>query len=187
MERAIVISKSPKRALNILNRNATSDLNKSVPKDFVGWVYMYVTKAKPRLAKYPIGYFIDDTPNPYVRKLGKELNGKVVARWWHDEYTKLLYITDRFYDKSYSVSYKELRDMCLDDEQLHKYGNGKDLYAWHIKKLEILEPMELGEFKRFEERTDPFGTNGIHGKLCFYKPLNRVPQSYQYVWAKERV
>ena len=49
MSKSIMISIKSEHVVNILNGKKTLELRKSVPKDFVGWVYIYVTKAKPYL------------------------------------------------------------------------------------------------------------------------------------------
>ena len=44
--KAILLSINPEHALNILNGKKTLELRKRVPKGFIGWVYVYVTKGK---------------------------------------------------------------------------------------------------------------------------------------------
>ena len=48
--KAILLSIRPEHALNILNGDKTLELRKRVPKDFKGWVYVYVTKGGGRLS-----------------------------------------------------------------------------------------------------------------------------------------
>jgi hypothetical protein len=200
MNKQILIFKTPECVLNILNGNATLDLNKTVPKGFKGWVNIYVTKGK----SYPVIYdnkmggyvVVDGKPETILlkyREVMQLLNGKIVARFWFDEYSKFNYNHDEDgylerYD--YGIIYDEISNylskLCLTKLQAEEYGKGKDLYAWHIKKLEIFdEPKELSEFTVFQEKNNPFGTNGIHGKVCFFKPLTKAPKSWQYVWVKE--
>ena len=72
------------------------------------------------------------------------------------------------------------------EEEVINYGKGKDLYAWHIKKLEIFDELKsLSDFykatlyatgeviKEYEKRTNDFS----------YK-LQRPPQSWQYVYVE---
>jgi hypothetical protein len=217
--RSILISVSLEQAQNILNGSQTLLLRKSVPKDFVGWVYMCVTKRKPYLTatkwnsynmqtnekqsgiRYELFNFLDfkyQSLYPHI----SVLNGLVVARWWHDEYTKLVYQNGQgFSDDEYVIIDNEhearllwqdtdfIKKTCLEDEvEISNYGNGKPIYAWHIKKLEIFDkPMELGGFyTKFKD-----GEIIIHNLLnktingIWYKPLDRARQSWQYVWVKE--
>jgi predicted transcriptional regulator len=182
--KSIIISIKPEHALNILNGLKTLELRKSVPKDFVGWVYGYVTK----------GGKLDliDQRNLCVGEVKKEntyallvkpkvlrtLNGTIPFRFWFDEYEEL--------DVSYSAwTYAPLKNqdiikqLCLTSKQIEDYSyNGityKDLYAWHIKKLDIFDkPMALGDFNKIG-----------HEAFTGYFVLTRPPQSWQYVWVRE--
>lgn len=98
MERAIVLSIKPKWAEKILNGEKTIELRKKFPKDFVGWVYLYVTKDKKNpIAQFSFveGWFYkiysDKTCyahgcTAYMKDDG---NGKVVCRFWCDHITQL--------------------------------------------------------------------------------------------------
>jgi len=205
MTKQIVITKTPERALNILNGNATLDLNKSVPKDFTGWVNLYVTRKFPALVDHKLfndwikqempnhkdGERFSTFPKEYdYDYFGSILNGKIVARFWFDEYEKLEYINGQgFTDDEYVILENDnkahllwqdidfIKKTCLEDEvEISNYGKGKDLYAWHIKKLEIFDkPKDLQEFN-------------IEGALKYkgeYLPMHHAPQSWQYVWVKD--
>lgn len=190
MTKAIMISVNPQHALNILEGKKTLELRKSVPKNYVGWVYLYVTKGKPILKQY-----VDDV-----------VNGTIVARWWHDEYEHYPYeiilpqghenFDGEWVDNSiygYFCSNELESGSCLTYEQIKKYGNGKDLYAWHIKRLEIFDkPMLLGEFYKITDDSQ-YGLNyygdvlSIEDNKKYIESLRilKAPQSYQYVWVKE--
>ena len=112
-----MISVRPQEAVNILNANQTLLIRKSMPKDYKGWVNIYVMKYKPYLFTMFTRNFLTDWYADEIKE--RVLNGKVIARFWLEE--------------------------CEND--LEKYGKGKPVYAWHIKKLEIFdEPLELSEF-----------------------------------------
>jgi predicted transcriptional regulator len=204
MTKAILISINPQHALNILRGDKTLELRKSVPKDFVGWVYMYVTKTYPALTKVfevDMGTQVKDgvfytlqtksmiENGAYAFNPFHIINGTIVARWWHDGY---IYYNPFWFESvkdenvkvlDYIVDLRNLEKMCLNYEQINKYGNGKDLYAWHIKRLEIFDkPMELGEFKT----QDIFKYQDDNGNPAFddYFELTKAPQSWQYVWVK---
>ena len=176
----LMITVKPEYLVDILNGNKTLELRTYIPKDFVGWVNVYCGKGKPYL------YKLDDNGNYYITnvKVNNEiyiLNGKVVCRFWFDEHIAYKYYED---DNSYfpkrpqDFGYQAepvLKRLCLTRDEFKAYGNGKDLYAWHIKQLEIFdEPKELGEFQNYyrKEKID-------------YEPLTHAPQKYAYVWGKE--
>jgi len=121
------------------------------------------------------------------------LNGSIPCRFWFDEYIAYKYYAD---DNTYFVKRPQdfgyradevLKRLCLTRDELHTYGKGKDLYAIHIKKLEIFDkPMELGEFYRDWDR---FDTDSNGKEVGWYdigiNPLTKAPQSYQYVYVNE--
>lgn len=194
MSKSLMISIRPKHLVNILNGNKTLELRKNVPKDFKGWVYIYCTKSKPYLGKNHDGNIgLYNIPAfGHFNKSG-DLNGKVVARFWFDEYIAYKYYED---DNSYFAKRPQdfcyhaeevLKRLCLSRDEFKAYGKGKDLYAWHIKKLEIFNtPKSLSDFykanlyatgeviKEYEKRTNDFS----------YR-LQRPPQSWQYIYERE--
>jgi hypothetical protein len=211
MSKAILLSIQSQHALNILNGDKTLELRKRVPKDFVGWVYVYVTKGKPILSKVYEQYKVDDEATYYSIETFQEildkvqshksrisldeLNGLVIMRFWFDEYEEIEYETIDDYSGAledvcmYNQRYEQIvKQSCLDYEIMEEYANGKDIYAWHIKKLEILKPMQLSEFYKdgFEQcEYSPFDyDNDLETCLDRFR-IKRAPQSFQYVWVKE--
>ena len=183
--KAILLSIRPEHALNILNGDKTLELRKSVPKDFVGWVYVYVTKAKPLLV-YDYRYkncFI--TNHKWKDDFS---NGTIPFRFWFDEYETLKFKrhfeTMDFELPTYEAEFDEYlieQKTCLDVNEIWNYGEGKALYAWHIKNLEIFgNPMELSEFRKI-------GRDKIMGKELqnVWGEVKRAPQSWQYVWVND--
>lgn len=199
---AILISIKPEHALNILKGNKTLELRKSIPKGYVGWVYEYVTKSGKRLARFPKGYVLD-----YIKigkskvKLGIELNGTIPFRFWFDEYYEINHFTNNYYymprSRDYhNISYNIVLDkLCLSNEEVGNYGKGKDLYAWHIKKLEIFDkPMQLSEFYKNIDKLDEyqlawFKSNIRKGITTGWEnhQVTKAHQSLQYVWVKEEI
>jgi predicted transcriptional regulator len=195
--KAILMSIRPQYLINILNGNKTRELRKSVPTNFVGWVYLNCTKGKPYLAFESVdyddsfghsatdcGYSIQNNIDDFDKLESEILNGKIVARFWFDEYEtvslqlvdKSGYDEDRLYDyETQKLSIDELLlKTCLEYEELHNYLDNKEYgYAWHIKNLEIFyKPMELSEFAVFDGWE--------------YYELLKAPQSWQYVYIKEK-
>jgi predicted transcriptional regulator len=205
MSKAILMSIKPENLINILNHNKTLELRKSVPTNFIGWVYLYCTKAKPYLAFESVdyddsfghsatdcGYSIQNNIDDFDKLESEILNGKIEGRFWFDEYIKLINIEGQGYkDDDYAIIDNEnqahyvwqdedfFKKSCLEDEvEVSNYGNGKDLYAWHIKNLEIFDkPMELSEFS--------YCMFGKVGNMVYHPNyLSKAPQSWQYVWVK---
>jgi predicted transcriptional regulator len=205
MTKAILISINPQHALNILQGHKTLELRKSVPKGFVGWVYMYVTKSYPALTKVfevDMGTQVKDgvfytlqtksmiENGAYAFNPFDILNGSIVARWWHDGYyyyNPMYFYNTGIKQLDYLVIAEDREALCLEDDDIRKYGNGKDLYAWKISKLEIFDkPMELGEFYKLEPEIMYNNAEGVafkHGGYVYNK-LFKAPQSFQTVWVK---
>ena len=182
--KSIVISINPEHALNILKGDKTRELRKSVPKGFVGWVYGYVTKGKP----YLYNAFGRLGLSNIIHNELDFLNGTIPCRFWFEEYISYKYYAD---DNTYFVKRPQdfgygaegvLKSLCLTRDEFKEYGQGKDLYAWHIKKLEIFDkPMELGEFYTWDiKRWHEDGS----GLFTHWKQVKHPPQSYHYVYVK---
>ena len=185
MSKAIFLSVRPEYVLNILNGDKTLELRKRVPKDFKGWVYLYVTKAEPILCKFNNSYY--DLLSDKFRIINKveKLNSKVVARFSFDEYK----IIERdsagnYYNNNDITNIMKLS--CLGYDQIHEYANGKKhLYAWHIKKLEIFdEPKALSEFYTWNKQK--YLSNPLNIDDGGFKwEVTKAPQSYMYVEVEE--
>lgn len=118
--KSILISIKPYWVEKILNKKKTIEIRKKFPKAYVGWVYIYCTKAKPYMNLWvslteekckkvipSISEWQEDTDvdefmnvefvNKYPKYRGKKitfrpynLNGKVVARFWCDNVTEYI-------------------------------------------------------------------------------------------------
>ena len=195
--KSILLSIKPEHALNILNGIKTLELRKSVPKGYVGWVYGYVTKGKPYITMQSKTQFTLRNDNGYTNVI----NGTIPFRFWFDEYETL--------DVSYSMWFfapkkneSIIKKLCLSAKQIEEYSwkgrTYKDLYAWHIKKLDIFDkPMELIEFYNHSDSYEqcPFPMSLAEEYMTQEerlfnrgsKKLTKAPQSYQYVWVKENI
>jgi len=195
----IMVSVSPMQARDILKDKQTSLLHKSIPKDFVGWVYMYVTKRKPYLHKNQFGYQVyDGNIKSFIEQIYL-LNGKVVARWWHDECEKIPYeiILPLGYENEdgiwvdnsvygYFIGEHINKKSLLGDDEIEHYGNGKDVYAWHIKQLEIFDkPMELKNFYTYKKRGFYYITEMHPYDKEVKVQLTKSPTTWQHVWIKK--
>ena len=208
MTKSLLISIRPQHLLNILNGNKTYEVRKVVPK----WVldkldcgetveaYLYCTKGKPYLINKDMLSEYYELRNVYTQNFTYEiLNGTIPVKVVIDGYK-------RIYHDDYIGRTKEvLKHACISVDEYNDYGNGKDLYALHISKVEILdEVMKLGEFYTSDyvyERSNyvPEIGNRIiseNGKIfATYdiaslswvvqpKPLQRPPQNMMTVWVK---
>lgn len=177
--KAILMSIRPEWVAKILNGEKTIEIRKKFPKDYVGWVYIYVTKDKNQLVRCQEkiwGYY-----KHTKGALKSYFNGKVVARFWCDR------VEEIYFEKGkWGGAWADtLRHSCLTFEELENYlnGKGKDI---HITKLEIFDkPKEIKEFKTH------LGCNkAINCMFCKYyvfkectrpRYLTRAPQSWCYV------
>jgi predicted transcriptional regulator/uncharacterized protein YodC (DUF2158 family) len=202
--KALILSVRPEHAINILNGKKTLELRKSVPKGFKGWVYVYCSKSKPLLWNLDDESGKDFFGSMYVLRTkglvmndmiytGFSINGKVVCRFWFDEYSFMEFFEDDFVvDGAYD--YNQLfqdgvhpKDMCLTNKELEQYGNGKPLYAWHIKNLDIFpKPMQLGELQNYMPKDTKIPEWAITSSWqIHHAPLEKAPHPYMYAWVKE--
>ena len=201
-----MIAVQPRYARLIEKGFKTLEVRKSIPKGFVGWVWLYETEGKRRWVtdelwgdKYPLWIGYEIYSNAYLpKRLITEGRGKIIARWWHDdkEAETIMYAHGfiDIEDKMYYVRNGQLKEMFLTYEELENYGKGKDLYAWKITKLEVFEePMFLEDFYRGTFYDTPFKLSQLKDGEFISKPkwlematIKRPPQSWQYVYAKEK-
>lgn len=182
--------------------------------------YLYCTKPKKRWSVGHMVFFNDElyrTPKGVI-KYGSSvelmaydncdknnyLSGKIPAKVVIDGYHYITYgklspneygfmeKCDTYFPKSVDWV---LKDMCLSQNELNDYGNGKDLYALHISKLEIFDkPMELGDFYNHSDSYEqcPFAMSlaeeyMTQEEILFNrgsKKLTKAPQNMQTVWVK---
>ena len=87
--KAILLPINPEHAYNIIKGRKTLELRKRVPKDFVGWVYVYVTKGKRLSVVHD-----DENGKTYYylnSHWGRSLNQDIPFRFWFDDYTFMKY------------------------------------------------------------------------------------------------
>jgi hypothetical protein len=179
--KALLLSVKPEHAYNILNGKKTLELRTWIPKNYKGWVYVACSKAKPYLYEL-YNRFLTSNERQDYDGFPTLLNGKVVCRFWFDDYSFMEFFEDDFViDGAYD--YNQLfqdgvhpKDMCLTNKELEQYGKGKPLYAWHIKRLEIFpKAKELGEFAKLRK--------SMKQENKYY--LTKAPQKMAYVFVKE--
>ena len=191
--KAILISIRPQWVAKILNGEKTIEIRRKFSKDYVGWVYIYVTKGKLNLV-YDQDY--DDKNQTW--KKGKyelvdygdkySLNGKVVARFWCDKVDDYVYGHKWSWkvgapmwgaDNSYE---KILKDACLTDNELRAYADELSFSAIYITKLEIFnEPKDISESLVYSHTIDGVNEQNKPQKYKVLKHLARAPQSWCYI------
>lgn len=181
--KAILMSIKPKYVAKILNGEKTVEIRKRFPKDYVGWVYIYHTKAKNS----------NEWLIPTAAKWTKEndCSGKVVARFWCDKVEEIACVSNGIGTCAYlfANTYNDIRKAsCLNTQDLISYLgaklNGEIVgKAIHITKLEIFDkPKELSEFETTKQQCVDIGQiQQIFQNI----PLTKAPQSWQYIEVEE--
>lgn len=126
MEKQLMISMKAEYALAILQKKKTLELRNWLPKDFIGWVNVYITKARPH-------YY-----------------GKVIFKFWFENYEEINTLNKE----------EVLKKSCVSEEELKKYEKG---YAWHINKLKVFN---------FSKTLEDFNLNKAPQK-CAYVYVNK--------------
>lgn len=169
MNKALMIAMQPQHVVNVLNGDKDRELRTWIPKDYVGWVYVYVTKCKPYLVDFREESMMEQKYELFHNKknvLGilknKVVNGLVAFRFWFDEYEEITLDDNLEICTNETTHEALLTQSCVDYNNLNNYfmnENGDVFgYAWHIKKLEIFDdPKELSEFYK---RIDGLDENG---------------------------
>lgn len=130
-EKSILMSIQPQWVAKILNGEKTIEVRKRFPKDFVGWVYIYCTKAKPYIC-------IDDEGIIYKWKERTDdmLNGKIVAKFWCDKVEA--------YSHDDTIRTSTIEKTCLTSHELWLYAGDKEACFIHIDHLCVFdEPVEF--------------------------------------------
>lgn len=196
MIKVILLSIQPQYTKNIKLEIKKAELRKTIPKYFIGWVLIYETLGKTRYVnsdelwglKYP-EYYDQGLISGKGRKITQG-RGAVIGRFWFNEYIELVaprnpsgIKLNKYYPYTeesvdHTVDWEE-KYIGLTNKQIYEYGQGKTIYAWRIKDLEIFdEPMEL--FELWKNVTFGYDVSKLVG------PLERPPQSWQYVYVKEQ-
>lgn len=112
-------------------------------------------------------------------------NGVYKVNGWHEGIS--FERNDKYIDTM--LNNNNLKEMCLTAQELFDYiGVGKHLYGLHISDLKIYDkPRELSEF-HIKKTCNSCKKSGYESTACVYDedckvpmPINRAPQSWQYV------
>lgn len=165
--KSIILSVSPQEALNILNGKQTALLRKRVPKGFVGWCYLYVSKGEHLVRPRLIGNSKVRLTSPNFDHSGYDnLNSTIPARfWWEDAeqikseivYNGVLGLDYRYnvYWGSFGLEKDEFENYIGEPINEIKGITDYKAYFIQVKNLEIFdEPKVLGEFKKYASEKD---------------------------------
>ena len=170
----IMLSVQPQWLAKILNGEKTVEIRKTAPKlqdvEKVE-VYCYCTKRKPfvyYMMRRMFSFFKRVESDEWIPK-----NGKVACKFTLE---KVEWVRPRFNGNEWVYWDDILGGACIDNDELTAYlGYQECGYAWHIDNLVIFDkPMELKQFGTWDAKR--WHENGTH-----WFPLNRAPQSWQYV------
>lgn len=157
--KAVLISIQPKWCEFIASGKKTVEVRKTKPKLEIPFkCYIYCTQGKG----------ITDNYRLENNDLG---NSKVIGEFVCDNIAK---------------GTSQLGS-CLSMQEISKYANGKEIYAWHISDLVIYDkPKELREFKPYNRTEDDCKFSNLGYAIpkcedCHECYVKRPPQSYMYV------
>ena len=216
MNKVIILSIQPRWLEKILNGEKTIEIRKSMPKcDYPIDVYLYCTYGQLLVWDNDdilgfCGHYLAGEKVNSKRGYGNQANGKIVAKFTLNKVDKINNCGSCFEIANESYAYTNAigNRSCLDFNDMKKYLNNGNGYAWHIDNLEIFDkPMELREFYRnnFDEDEAKHCNCGKHceyedydlqehcgicnidydGANCPFVRVQRPPQSWCYAYLEE--
>lgn len=178
--KAILISIKPRFVKDILKGLKSLEIRKTFPQcELPVDVYIYCTQnqgKKNRLSCIKTdlsnGKTVDET----------QLNGKVVAKFTLNDVRQIYTINyNTFYEyKPVDMTPAHLEERgCVSQLEIDHYLHKKKGYAWCIENLEIIEPMQISDFKvKHYPQFAGLVKNTTHYEL---QPLTKAPQSWCYI------
>jgi len=142
-------------------------------------VLIYVTKAGPFLFEdrnpnhETFGRFLlSEHSDPFERgEDDQDLNGLVSFSCECEEVLSLPLMDCQLAidGRNFPIPYQSfLKRSGLSEAELHLYGEGKNLYAFHFENLKVIE--------------HPYPINGLYSDPDCTKPLKRAPQSWGFAY-----
>ena len=170
--KSVMLSIKPRYCEMIASGKKTMEVRKTRPKLETPFkCYIYCTKPKNNAEVLWTG------AEQVIGKVSDQSNGKVIGEFVCDGI--ILMADSGVYFAS--ITDYDVTGCCLNYRELHKYGNGKNLYGWHISDLVIYDkPKELSEFYKHDNTYDnAFGW--VFEDRPKKVPIKRPPQSWCYV------
>lgn len=185
--KSVLISIQPQWCELIASGKKTIEVRKSASKEVPFKAYIYMTHNGNKFIKKI------QTSKDYdiYTEINYKIAGKIIGEFICDRVIK--YEEHIEEGGLYYTLENDFNEACqLDNWELHDYGKGKPIYAWHISDLKIYDkPKELGEFvKPCDWNYDcctckraVYELTQAEAKV-FYgcdREITRAPQSWQYV------
>lgn len=181
MNKCIILSVKPEHLHKILTGKKTIEIRKSMPKcELPIDVYLYCTKSKPFLMVGINGdkTFLDNggknsSYSPDHNYIG---NKRIVSKFTLNKIDKINNCGSCFEIANESYAYTNVigKRSCLDFNDMKKYLDNGNGYAWHIDNLEIFDkPMRLNDFYRNNFDKDEAKPCNC-GILCEYSDYDYV-------------
>lgn len=176
MSREIIASTKSRFCCDIFNGIKKTELRKDFPTNYRGWVNVYCTRAKPYLDKLNTGEFILETEinEDNYKRLN---NGKVIGRFRVDRVD--VYANGCLFENENNTGYFDdylinnvCERACVSEDELLAWAEDLSFCAIQIGRVEIFDkPKKLSDFSVY--------------KVDGFKPLDKAPQSWQYVATNE--
>lgn len=135
--KAVMLSLRPQWCEKIFNGSKTIEVRKSrpsIPTPFK--VYVYQTKHNGGKA------IVSEVLNSVYG------GGKVIGSFVCDFIEECIPDFNPYSEEFFNYFFESGND-CLTSKEINKYGDGRNLYGWHITEPKLFEkPRELGEFYR---------------------------------------
>ena len=191
MSKAVLISIRPEWVQKIGEGKKTIEVRRTRPKLQPPFkCYIYCTLPRKNKSHVMSLSICDDGEI-------REMNGKVVGEFVCDQITWLTHTGFTGFPGNKLVAIKsyymvnnsfDFSDSCLTIDQIEKYLDGGDGYAWHISDLKIYEtPKELPEFHTWK-KCKSCSKSGYESTACIYDEncivpavITKAPQSWCYV------
>jgi len=198
MKKAVMMSIRPRWCCDIANELKKIEVRRTAPllkPPFVD--YIYCTNDRKETLNVANGEGLGKkgelyiNGNIYYPHTDGTLNGKVIGEFVCDKIECVKGLPDiPWNDPNGERELRVCKDSCLTFEQIAKYGEGSNLWAWHISELKLYDkPKALGEFRhpcarptgeyncigcKYQEQLSPtiYGCNPY---------VRRPPQSWCYV------
>lgn len=145
--KAILMSIHPKWCEKIFSRMKTIEIRKTMPKLTPPFkVYVYMTATKERFPLWELWEYV----TAYQDSKGDIVDGsqKVIGSFVCDFIEECIPDCDPYTEEIFNY-YFETGNHCLSEKEIREYGNGKNLYGWHITEPKLYDtPKKLSDFRK---------------------------------------
>lgn len=187
--KAVMISIHPEHIVNIAQLVKTIEMRRTAPllkPPFITYIYCTNNRkdalcvAEGGLAKKGDLYLNGNIHYPYTEGT---LNRKIIGEFTCDKIECVKCEPDLpWSDPDGERELRVCKDSCLTFEQIAKYGEASNLWAWHISELKLYDkPKALSEFWTIKCNNRKTSCGECDYKPNCIKDISRPPQSWCYV------